>query len=225
MSVYMTEAEQIDAIKSWWKRYNNLITVILSLVLLAMSGYKYWHWHQEKISQQASNAYEHLMASFSSQDNKGVRAYAGQLITDYGQTIYADAARLTLAKLYIARENYKQAQAELDYVATNSPTVALKQIATIRLARLFASRAAYDEALARLSQVDSGVYLPLANELRGDIFAARGQYTNATLAYKKAMSDARMNGMGNLFLEMKRNELAAMTQSKQAHTAIPHTAV
>ncbi len=224
MSVYMTEAEQLEAIKKWWKRYNNLITIVLSVVLLAISGFKYWNWHQEKISQQASNAYEHLMLSLSNQDNRGVRGYANQLLKDYGQTIYADAARLTLAKLYVVREKYPKAQEELEYVATHSKMVALQQIARIRLARLLAANQSYTKALNELSQVDGTVYLPVVNELRGDIYAATKQYPKAVNFYRKAISEVQTNGMGNLFLEMKTNELVAMTQSKKIDDGKSETA-
>ena len=213
MSVYMTETEQLDAIKKWWKRYSNIITIILSVVLLAISGYKYWNWHQEKINQQASNSYEHLMLAFSNQDNRGVRSYANQLVTDYGQTVYADAARLTLAKLYVLREKYPKAQKELEYVATHSKMVTLQQVAKIRLARLLVASKSYDKALDELNKVDSSTYLPVVSELRGDIYAATGKYPQAIVSYREAISAVQKNGMGNLFLEMKTNELAAKTQS------------
>lgn len=213
MSVYMTEAEQLEAIKKWWKRHNNIITIVLSVILLAISGYKYWNWHQEKVNQQASNAYEHMMLSFSNQDNKGVRAYANQLLSDYGDTVYSDAARLTLAKLYVLREKYPRAQQELEYVATHSKMPVLQQIAQIRLARLLTAEKSYDKALDELAKVAGTTYMPVVNELRGDIYAAKGQYQEAVLSYRKAITEAQKHGMGNLFLEMKTNELAAMTQS------------
>lgn len=213
MSVYMTEAEQLEAIKKWWKRHNNIITIVLSVILLAISGYKYWNWHQEKVNQQASNAYEHMMLSFSNQDNKGVRAYANQLLSDYGDTVYSDAARLTLAKLYVLREKYPRAQQELEYVAAHSKMPVLQQVAQIRLARLLTAEKSYDKALDELAKVADTTYMPVVNELRGDIYAAKGQYQEAVLSYRKAITEAQKHGMGNLFLEMKTNELAAMTQS------------
>ena len=224
MSVYMTEAEQLEAIKKWWKRYNNIIIVMLSLVLLAISGFKYWNWHQEKINQQASNAYEQMMVAFSNQDNRAVRGYASQLLNDYDQTIYADTARLTLAKLYVSHEKYAKAQEELEYVATHSKMNALQQIAKIRLARLLAAGKSYDKALDELSKVDSTVYMPVVNELRGDIYAATGQYQQAVVAYRKAITEVQTNGMGNLFLEMKTNELASMTQSMKTDNSKSQTA-
>jgi predicted negative regulator of RcsB-dependent stress response len=216
MSVYMTEAEQLEAIKNWWKRYSNVITITLSIVLLAISAYKYWNWHQDKVNQQASTTYEQLMLAFSNQDAKGVRGYANELLNDYGQTVYADAARLTLAKLYVSREKFAKAEEELAYVAKYSKMDALQQIAKIRLARMFAAEKAYNKALDELGKVNSSVYMPVVNELKGDIYAATGQYQQAVISYKKAISEVQTNGMGNLFLEMKSNELAAMVQAVKA---------
>lgn len=213
MSVYMTEDEQLEAIKKWWQRYSTLITVLLSIILFAVSGYKYWQWHQSKVSTQASNAYEHLMVAFSNQDNKAVRSYANQLISDYGNTVYAHAARLTLAKLYVAREHYDKALETLEVVAGNSPLKALRQVARIRIARLLASRQAYDKALTELTSVDDSAYLPVVNELKGDIFAATGRYQQAILSYKEAMTAVHTQGIGNLYLEMKSNEMAARSES------------
>ncbi len=213
MSVYMTEAEQLEAIKKWWKRYSNVITVILSVILLVISGFKYWNWHQAKIEQQASNAYEHLMVAFSNHDNKSVYGFANQLLADYGQTVYADAARLTLAKLYVLRDRYPKAQEELQYVATHSKVMVLQQIARIRLARLWVNSKSYDQALNELNHIQSSIYKPVVNELRGDIYAATGQYQQAVSSYREAMNEVQMKGMGNLMLEMKTNELIAMSQS------------
>jgi len=212
MSVYMTETEQLELIKKWWKRYSSIITVLLSVVLLTISGFKYWHWHQDKMNEQASNAYEHLMLAFSSQDKKGVRSYANELITGYGNTVYADSARLTLAKLYVLREQYDLARTELRYVAAHSKMKALVDVARIRLARLMASEKQYDSALHELAIVDNVAYLPVVNELKGDIYSERGQYQEAVSFYRKAIDEVQKNGMGNLFLEMKSNELAAIAQ-------------
>lgn len=213
MSIYMTETEQLEAIKKWWKRYNNIITVVLSIILLSVAGYKYWHWHQEKMTQQASNAYEHMMLAYSNQDNKSVRGYVNQLTTEYGDTVYADAARLTLAKLLVVRENYDKAEKQLEYVAGHSKNSAFRQISKIRLARLLASLKSFDKALAELDTLENTAYLPEVNEIKGDIYSAKGQYLQAVDFYRKAINQVQTHGMGNLFLEMKTNELVALTKS------------
>lgn len=223
MSVYMTEEEQLDAIKKWWQRYSTLISVVLSLLLLSFSGYKYWYWHQDKVSTQASNTYEHLMVAFSNKDNKSVKSYANQLINEYGETVYAHAARLTLAKLYVGRNHFDKARETLRYVADNSPMKALRQVARIRIARLLTAEKSYENALSELTAVDDAAYMPVVNELKGDIFVATGKYQQASIAYKEAINAVHTQGMGNLYLEMKTNELAALTQSVNVTTNAPQT--
>lgn len=217
MSVYMTEDEQLAAIKKWWQKYSTLITVILSIILLMASGYRYWQWHQEKVTAQASNAYEYMMIAYSDHNNKRVKAYANQLITENGRSVYADGARLILAKLYANHENYAKASEMLEYVAQNSPMKALKQVAALRIARLHVAQKNYDKALEELSRVDDSAWLPVVNELKGDIYAATGQYKLAMVSYREAMSEVRTHGMGNLYLEMKTNELAALSQSESVN--------
>ncbi|MBA2652346.1 MAG: tetratricopeptide repeat protein [Tatlockia sp.] len=223
MSFYMTEEEQLAAIKKWWNKYSNTLTIILSLVLLTVAGFKYWNWHIEKINSQASTAYERLMLAFSNKDDKSIQSYSNQLINDYGKTIYADAARLTLAKLQVNEERYDKAQETLAYVAAHSEMPSIKQIARLRIARMLAAKKAYKEALAELAVVDDKAYMPVVNELKGDIYVATGQYQQAILSYKEAITEVRTSGMGNLFLEMKTNELAALNQSMNDGVATQKT--
>jgi predicted negative regulator of RcsB-dependent stress response len=214
MSVYMTEDEQLEVIKKWWKRYGNIITVFLSLILLCIVGYRYMHWHEDKLTQQASIAYENMMVALSNQNVKSVRSYANELIKDYSDSVYADAAHMVLAKIYVSKDKLNQAREELMIVANKSHMPALKQIAKIRIARILAADKSYTNALNELSAINDDTYLPIINELKGDIYGATGQYQEAIAAYHLAIDEVKTNGMGNLFLEMKTNALAMKTQSR-----------
>lgn len=213
MSVYMTEEEQIEQIKKWWKRYGNLVTICLSVVLLCMAGYRYMNWHDAKIKQQASIIYEQMMISFSNHNNKDIRSYANQLIQNYGNSVYADVAHMALAKVYVSKNKLSLAQKELNEVAQNSGMPALKQVAKIRIARLLSASKSYTEALQELNEINDSAYLPVINELKGDIYGATGKFQDAIKAYQLAMNETKTNGMGNLFLEMKTNELTIKNQS------------
>lgn len=213
MSVYMTEEEQLESIKKWWQRYGNIVTVCLSLVLLSVAGYRYMQWHQAKITQQASITYEKMMVGFSNQNIKDVRSYANEIIKDHNGSVYADVAHLTLAKIYVTKDKLDKAQVELQLVAKNSKMPPLKQIAKIRIARILAAEKSYTNALKELEPIVDNVYLPVINELKGDIYGATGQYKEAINSYKLAIEEVKNNGMGNLFLEMKTNELSNKSQS------------
>ena len=213
MSVYMTEDEQLEVMKKWWNRYGNLVTIFLSLILLCIAGYRYMHWHHDKITQQASITYENMMVALSNQDVKSVKSYANELVKDYSHSVYEDVAHMTLAKIYVSKNKLDQAKNELLVVANKSDMTTLKQIAKIRIARILAAEKSYSNALKELSVVDDQTYLPVINELKGDIYGATGKYQEAVAAYRLAIDEVKNNGMGNLFLEMKTNELAMKTQT------------
>lgn len=213
MSVYMTEEEQIESIKRWWKRYSTPLIVLISCILLAIAGYRYWSWHQEQVKVQASNTYEQMMLAFSHRNDKSVKSFANQLTKNHKGTVYADVAHLTLAKLLVARNKMDSARDELNQVIASSRVDALRQVARLRMARIYLQTKAYDKALSELQNVDDQAYLAVINELKGDLFAATGKYQEAFASYRLAMAESKSSGMNNLFLEMKTNEVAAMNQS------------
>jgi predicted negative regulator of RcsB-dependent stress response len=213
MSVYMTEEEQLETMKKWWQRYGNIVTICLSVVLFCIAGYRYIQWHQYKVTQQASITYEKMMLEFSNQNNKAVWAYANELIKEHNNTVYADVAHLTLAKLFVAKNKLEKAKDELKMVEEKGSIASLKQVAKIRIARILAAKKSYSSALSELSSIDDKSYMPVINELKGDIYGATGQYKEAINAYKLAIDEVKNKGIGNLFLEMKTSEVANKSQS------------
>lgn len=209
----MTEEEQLETIKKWWRRYGNWVTIGVSFVLLCGAGYRYFEWHQQKMAQQASMTYERMMQAVSDQHIPSVRSYANELITHHHNTVYEDAAHLALAKVYVAKNKLALAKKELHAIIADSHLPALKQIAKIRTARILSSEHAYADALAQLSSLDDTTYASVINELKGDIYSATGEYKDAITAYRLAQDEMKINGMSNLFLEMKTNELLAKTQA------------
>jgi predicted negative regulator of RcsB-dependent stress response len=208
VSIYMTEEEQLEAVKDWWQRHQRWILTLISSVLLLVAGYRYWTWHTEKMTYQASEAYEQLMVATSNQEKQAIEAYAKALIKTYPKTVYGDAARLTLAKHWVSETKWEDAAHELEQVALYARMPALKQVARIRLVRLWIAEKAYDKALNYLEQTDTSMYKPLVDELKGDIYAATGRTNDAEALYREAKEEVKLRGIGNVFLDMKSNELA-----------------
>ncbi len=219
-SVYMTEVEQIEMIKKWWKRYHQIILTSLSVLLLLISGARYWQWHQQKRAEDASNAYEHLMVAFSGQDSESIQAYAQQLVSQYSGTVYADTARLIQAKLALSSGDYAAAKLALQAVAAHSKFDILADVAHLRLARILIYEKSYDAALQELERVKNTNYLSLRTELRGDIYYAQGKFSEAQHEYQSAKTEVEKSGINNLFLEMKQqNVLIALHSLTPIHTA------
>lgn len=209
MSVYMTEEEQIESIKRWWKKYSSIIMTVLSIILLSIAGTRYWNWHHEKLTIGASTAYERMVTSYTNKDIPQMQGYANTLMQQYGKTPYADAARMLLARQLVQTNKYSDARPLLEQVAQQARVPALKQVAKARLARLYMADKQYESALDVLSTIDDAAYASLVNELKGDIYVAMGESGKAQTFYADAMKDAQERKVANLFLEMKVNELAA----------------
>ena len=203
MSIYMTETEQLEAIKAWWQRHQRWITLLVTSVLLVVAGYRYWHWHTDKIAHQASEAYEQLMIASANQEGEAIEAYAKSIFKAYGRTVYADASRLALAKYWVSQEKWQAAVDLLEQVSASAKMPALRQVAHIRLARLWLSEKAYDKALNLLENTEKGFYQPLVDELKGDIYAETGRKQAAETCYRAAHEAMKLRGISNAFLEMK----------------------
>lgn len=132
--------------------------------------------------------------------------------------MYADAAHLLLAKLSVLKNKNAEALAQLDAVSSKMP--AFKQIALLRKARLLLEEKSYDKALSTLSSVTDSAYIPLMQEIKGDIYSATGKNQLATAAYQEAISGIQQQGLAHAFLEMKSNDLAALTESKATDVAL-----
>lgn len=211
MTVYMTEAEQLEAIKKWWLRHQNLIIACLAVVVVLVCGYRYWNWHTEKTTLQASSAYENMMSAMSKHDDKSTQSFANQLIKDNDKTVYAAVAHLTLAKIFVTQNDIQKAEQELSYVAEHSAIDPLRQLALIRLARSWYSQKLYSKALASLSTINGTAYYgSVVDELKGDIYAAQKEYTKAVASYQAALNTLHTTGLANQYLEMKNEAAKAM---------------
>lgn len=210
----MTETEQLEEIKKWWNKHQNWILGILSILLISVAGVRYWNWHIEKTLQQASSTYDNMIVAVSKNDDKSTQSYANQLVNEYSKTVYASAAHLTLAKVFVKNKEYEKASNELNQVAHHSKNEALRQQATLRFARLLIVQKSYDKALAELATLKSSPYTALIDELKGDVFVATGKYPEADTAYHDAISLLKVEGVGNQYLQMKSNAVIALLPKK-----------
>lgn len=210
MSTYMTEEETLEEIKKWWQRHGTKLLLALSVIMLSVAAYRYWNWHVEKKTVQASNTYELMVNAYAHNDQKKVKAYANKLMQSDKHSAYSDAAGLTLAKMYIDEKNLGKADEALSKVIQNSKKPTFKQLAMMRKARILLAKGNDAAALKILNDNQSSTYSLMIDELRGDIYAKLGQYQNAVAAYTKAMEETGSLQNSHLYLEMKLNETAAL---------------
>jgi predicted negative regulator of RcsB-dependent stress response len=89
----------------------------------------------------------------------------------------------------------------------NSKEAELKDVARLRLAGLMLDEKKYDEALKLLESKHSEFFAGLYGDLKGDVFVAKRNISEARVAYKMAMDKIARNGTHYKIIQMKLDAL------------------
>ncbi|MDG6778444.1 tetratricopeptide repeat protein [Thiomicrorhabdus sp. zzn3] len=167
MSRYETEEEQIEAIKSWWKKNGTQLLTLILVVVVAISGWRYWNHQQAVKATNASAIFEILQANMQQGTFGEVSREGLKLIQEQPESPYASGAALLLAKFSLDKGDVGEAKHHLEWVRVNGADAALKQVATLRLARLLADQKEYSQAQEMLTSISSN-QLPAAEKANFD---------------------------------------------------------
>lgn len=187
MAYDLEEQEQIDSLKAFWNQYGNFILTALTVVMLAIAGYRGWGWYQGQQSEQASVVYDTLRVAVERKDLTKVKDSAGTLFESYGRTVYGQMAALLAAKAYHEAGDLKAAKAPLQWAIDKAQDDEFRQIARVRLAGILLDEKAYDEGLKLLPMESAGRFAGEFADRRGDLLFAAGKTDEARAAYKLAL--------------------------------------
>ena len=188
----LQEQEQLDELKAFWKRHGNLITWLVTAVLLAFAGWNGWNWYQRNQATQAAAMFDELdKAAVAGDADK-----TGRVFNDMKDR-YAAAALTEQAGLIAARVQYDKGQADaakasLGWVAEHAGQEEYRAIARLRLAAVLLDAKDHAGALKALDGITAKDFAALAADRRGDVLLAQGKRDEARTAYQtayKAMDD------------------------------------
>ena len=219
MDVYTTEDEQVEALKKWWKEnwLSLLGGVLIGIGIL--TGGKYWLDSRHLHAEAASMEYEAMMQSLTQNKPQEVEARANSLLSTYADTPYATFAAMAMAKTKADANDLVGAKSNLRWVIEHADQEEVKYEALVRLARVYLAEKNYDDALAQLKQVKSDPFKIIVEELKGDIYVAKGDAASAREAYSLALAELDMsteNSSSRLknFLQMKLDDLGGSPASQ-----------
>ncbi len=194
MADHLSEEEQIEAIKAWWK--DNWLLIVVPVVVLSL-GYGSWSFYtsnKEARAQEASDEYQLLLkqledsgASPNDQQISEIRDSAAEIANDYAGSLYADMSNLLLAKYDVEAKNLSSAETRLRTVVNDAASDAMESLAKIRLAKVLVDQDKADDALSLVATTDQEAYKAKFAETRGDIFYKKGDMAAAKTAYEEAI--------------------------------------
>ena len=194
MAAHLTEEEQIENLKRFWTDYG---TILVVAVVLGLGGFFAWNQyqkHQQEKAREISVIYEKFAKAvtetegeLSAEEAAKAKPVAEELIAQDETSLYADFARLFLAKLAVQQQDLAAAKATLEKVANQGANDSVKELARLRLARVHAAAGEVDQALNLLSNKASPAYAAAYAEAKGDLLLAQQRVAEARTAYEAAL--------------------------------------
>ena len=204
----LQEQEQLDAIKSFWKQYGNLITWTLVLALGAFAAWNGWNWYQRDQGVKAGAMFDELDRSVQAGDvDRSAKIFA-DLQARYPAAKWTVQGGLMLARLQIDKGQADAATAVLRWLGEKSDDEGLRALAALRLAGLELDAKRWDEALKALEAANVKGFEALTADRRGDVLLAQGKPQQAadafllawkglpeTVEYRRVV-EAKLNALG-----------------------------
>lgn len=209
MDEYLSEKEQLEQIREWWREYGWYLIGGVALGGALLFGWsQYQNYRQERIVA-ASTLYHELSVAVADRAEVRATELLTQLRAEFPRSPYADQAGLMKASLDLDLQETDAAVAELRRVLADTADDELALVVRLRLARVLVNLQRYDEALALVNDVDPGRFAARFSELRGDIYLAQGDPESARTAYLEAFNGEYTDVLDRNTLQMKIDDLPA----------------
>ena len=204
---YMTEEQQVERLKEFWKEYGLAIAAGIVIAIALIFGVRYYRGYEATKSQEASMVYTTMISTAMSNNDATAKGAAQDLISKFPSTSYASFAQMWLAKEAVQAGKYPAAVKSLQWILVHSKMNAIKQVTRIRLARVYLQMKAPDKAVSVLRTVNDKAYVGLIAETQGDAYLQRGQISRARESYQAALKSLPNPAQSRPVLAMKLADL------------------
>ncbi|VAW48588.1 FIG00449901: hypothetical protein [hydrothermal vent metagenome] len=195
MSRYETEDEQVEAIKSWWKKNGTQLLSALLVVVIAISGWRYWTNTQYIDSANASSLFEALQVNMQRGTFGEVSREALRLIQEQPDSPYAVGAAMMHAKYSLDKGETEEALAQYSWVTDNAKDTQLKNTAYISLVRIQIDVQNFDAAQAHLDFLTKanlkGAEKSVFDYASGLMAIAKSDLESARLAFTRVVENEK----------------------------------
>lgn len=206
----LSDNEREEQLRRWWSENWLWIFGGVALGLGALAGWQYWQKSRFTAAESDESSYMAVIESLSKNDKDTAAKKAGDLRALHPKSPYADQSDLAIARADVDQQQFDDAAKRLRTVADSSRDPQLRLIAQSRLARVLAEQGKHDEALSLLDPSQAGSFAPLFHEVRGDVFAAKGDAAAARKEYDAALAAAGTTTdptLDRAYVELKRDAL------------------
>ena len=182
----LEEQEQLDELKHFWKRWGDLITWVLIVVLGAYAAWNGWQVWSTKQAAQAAALYDTVERSAMTGDVSLLDRSVADIEDKFASTTYAHQAALLAARMYQDKDRTSDAKKQLQWVIDKASDEGYVAMARLRLAGMLIQENAYDAARQQLTAQVPTAFAPLMADRLGDLAVLESKPEQALQHYKAA---------------------------------------
>ena len=222
--------EQLENLESWWEVYGKRVLTVAVTVLALGLGWNQWGSWQERQERKASDLYQLLWNALQNDEDSEALPLGGEaretviqlatsLRTNHSSSIYAQYGSLLEAKQAVQEGDLQRAEDALQWILAHEPDEVIGPITYYRLARLAWARGDRQSAQRYILTPEAGYFLPVFQELRGDMLWEFDIPEQAQRAYDLAARNYGDNPPDNLRFKMQQVESTVAGAGEKAADA------
>ncbi len=208
----LSEEEQWEALKRWFRQNGGFLVGVIVLSLLAVGGWRWWQSHTVGQAEAASNAYDTILQTFDAGKVEEALTQVEALRKDHPKSGYVLLADLAAVRVQVSRDELDKAEARLKQILSRPIDTQVKSLVELRLARVQSALGRHDQALATLGTADRGAHQSAFAEVRGDVTLVKGDKAGALREYEAARKILTAEDVAagiNEMLDLKISDLKA----------------
>ena len=208
------DKNELNKVKLLWKKFGSKLVTLICIILILIIAWQCWQKRKFENNVKAAELYQNLalIADNASSNAEAILNQAQNIINLYPQLIYADFARLEIAKQSVLKNQLDQAIKSLKQIADRSVNPNLQAIAKLHLARIELAQNKTDKAISILNKIKLSSYSLSSNMLLGDAYLVKKCYVKAKDYWQKAVTEAQKLELVDIknLLQMKIDNLSVL---------------
>ncbi len=227
----MAEDEQLDGLKSFFKKYGSAMLSGILIALIAFFGWEYWQKktlaenqvRTAKIQQLTDDA---KVVATNPAAYSALVASADKLVKEDPDSIHAIESQFIMSRVAYDKGDYATAERELKKVENSKlKDAGILQIVKLRLANTQLAQKKYDEALKTLAGVTEPAFKATAEEEKGDIYVAKNDIENAKKSYQAAWDSLLERKQERQILQIKLESVGILVDDPELERPVLETQV
>jgi predicted negative regulator of RcsB-dependent stress response len=210
MNMHISDDEQVEALKKWWKENGTAVVVGVVLGLTLVVGFWKWRDFRENLAFEASDKYVQFTEALAEKNSEQMNEHYQTLISEYSGTTYAVLAAMQMSRQAVEKNDLEKASSELNWALKHVNQDAMTHLVRVRLARVLLAQNKPDEVLTLLAGLKPSAFDAEYAEIRGDVYRQKGNVTEARKEYEMALSSTLYSGKRRDYVKMKMSDLGAV---------------